>query len=283
MKEELIELLARVIQVLQINESWMTWNLFLAFIPLVLSVWLFRSRRGNGWAWCLGFLVVFACFPENQKYIRTLSFFLISALLSVSFLKLASFATVVILPLIIWMLRSRSGNRFAWWLGFVAFIGFLPNAPYLLTDVIHLIDDIRTIQSVWMITLVVIPLYTLVISAGFEAYVISLINLGYYLQERGKGEWVLKTELIIHALSAVGIYWGRFLRFNTWDFITQPDHLLTKGVEELLGKQPLVIIAITFIILAGLHWLAKRVTLSVIEQTRARMMMRSSRGTKTHW
>jgi branched-subunit amino acid transport protein AzlD len=45
----------------------------------------------------------------------------------------------------------------------------------------------------------------------------------------------------------------------------------------------LVIIAITFIILAGLHWLAKRVTLSVIEQTRARMMMRSSRGTKTHW
>jgi uncharacterized membrane protein len=282
MKEELIELLARVIQVLQINQSWMTWNLFLAFIPLVLSVWLFRSRRGNGWAWCLGFLVLFACLPENQKYIRTLSYFLISALLSVSLLKLVLFATVVILPLMIWMLRSRSGNRFAWWLGFVAFIGFLPNAPYLLTDVIHLIDDIRTVDSVWVITLAVIPLYILVISAGFEAYVISLINLGYYLQQRGKGEWVLKTELIIHGLSAVGIYWGRFLRFNTWDFITQPDHLLTRGVEELMGKQPLVIITITFLILAGLHWLAKRVTLSVIEQTHGRMMMRS-RGTKTHW
>ncbi|WP_415748908.1 DUF1361 domain-containing protein [Calothrix sp. PCC 6303] len=204
-----------------------------------------------------------------------------SAVLSISFLKLLLFSTLVILPLMIWMLRSRSGNRFAWWLGFLAFIGFLPNAPYLLTDVIHLIDDIRTINSVWMITLVVIPLYILVISAGFEAYVISLINLGYYLEQRGKGEWVLTTELIIHALSAVGIYWGRFLRFNTWDFITQPDHLLTKGVEELLGKQPLLIIAITFIVLTSLHWLGKRITLSVIEETRGRMITRS-RSAKTH-
>jgi uncharacterized membrane protein len=283
MKEELIDLLARVIQVLQINESWMTWNLFLAFIPLVLSVWLFRSRRGNAWAWCLGFLVLFACLPENQRYIKALSFFLLSRLLSVSLLKLGLFMALVIFPLMFWIVRSRSGRSFAWWLGFVGFIGFLPNAPYLLTDVIHLIDDIRTIDSVWVITLAVIPLYILVISAGFEAYVISLINLGYYLQEQGKGRWVLRCELIIHGLSAVGIYWGRFLRFNTWDFITQPDHLLTKGVEELLGKQPLVIMAMTFMILTGLHWLAKRVTLSVIEQARGRMVARSSRETKTHW
>lgn len=47
MKEELIELIATVIQVLQVNIRWMTWNLFLAFIPLALSVWLFRSKRGQ--------------------------------------------------------------------------------------------------------------------------------------------------------------------------------------------------------------------------------------------
>jgi uncharacterized membrane protein len=278
MKEELIDLLARVVQVLQINESWMTWNLFLAFIPLVLSIWLFRSQRGKAWAWWLGCLVLFACLPVNQRYIKTLSFFLISKSLSVSPLKLGLFTALVILPLTLWMVQSRSGRKFAWWLGFAGFIAFLPNAPYLLTDVIHLIDDIRTIDSVWIITLIIIPLYILVISAGFEAYVISLINLGYYLQERGKGEWVLGCELIIHGLSAVGIYWGRFLRFNSWDFITQPDHLLTRGVEELLGKQPLVIIMITFIVLAGLHWLAKRVTLSVIAQSRGRMMRNVNRS-----
>ncbi|GAB1541945.1 DUF1361 domain-containing protein [Scytonema sp. NUACC21] len=206
MKEELIELIARVIQVLQINMHWMTWNLFLAFIPLALSVWLFRIKRGRSWVW---------------------------------------------------------------WLGFAVFVAFLPNAPYLLTDIIHLIDDIRKIQSVWMITLVLIPLYVVVILAGFEAYVISLINLGYYLHRIGKSQWILWVEMITHALCAIGVYWGRFLRFNSWDFVTQLDTVLTRGIEEILGKQPLVIIAITFGILAGLHWIMKRVTLGFVRQAKS--------------
>jgi len=199
MKAELIELVSRVIQVLQINMRWMTWNLFLAFIPLVLSLWLFR--------------------------------------------------------------RIKKSRSWVWWLGFAVFYAFLPNAPYLLTDVIHFIDDIRAIQSVWMITLVLIPVYLVVILAGFEAYVISVINMGHYLHRIGKSQWILGMELITHALSAIGIYWGRFLRFNSWDFVTQPDALITQGIEEILGKQPLVIIAISFVILTALHWLMKRVTL----------------------
>lgn len=214
MKEELIELIARVLHVLSINKSWMTWNLFLAFIPLALSVWLFRTRRS--WSW-------------------------------------------------------------VWWLGFLVFYAFLPNAPYLLTDIIHLIDDIRTIQSVWMITLILIPLYLLVILAGLEAYVISLINLGYYLHRIGKSQWILGVELITHALCAIGIYWGRFLRFNSWDFITQPDALLTKGVEELLGKQPLVIIGITFVILLALHWIMKRVTLGFVKPLNKGMVIKAQK------
>ncbi|QIR39191.1 DUF1361 domain-containing protein [Tolypothrix sp. PCC 7910] len=212
MKTELVELLIKLAQVLQINMRWMTWNLFLAFIPLALSIWLFRRNRGRTWVW---------------------------------------------------------------WLGFLVFYAFLPNAPYLLTDVIHLIHDIRTIQSVWMITLVLIPLYILVIFAGFEAYVVSLINLGYYLHRVGKRQWILWVELITHALSAVGIYWGRFLRFNSWDFITQPDAVLTIGVEEIVGKQPLVIIAVTFVILIGLYAIMKRVTLGWVQQRNINIPMNS--------
>ncbi|MEA5580968.1 DUF1361 domain-containing protein [Nodularia harveyana UHCC-0300] len=200
MKEELI---ATFLQILRFNMRWMTWNLFLAFIPLALSVWLFRTQR------------------------------------------------------------RRSG---VWWLGLIVFLAFLPNAPYLLTDVIHFIEDIRRIQSVWMITLVLIPIYLVVILAGFQAYVISLINLGYYLHRIGKSQWILGSELITHLLCAIGIYWGRFLRFNSWDFVTQPDAVLTKGIEELLGRQPLIIITITFVILLGLYWIMKRVSLSFVIQ-----------------
>lgn len=265
MKAELIDLTTRVTQVLQINSKWMIWNLFLAFIPLVMSVWLFRSKRNNIKNWALGLLVLFACIPPNSDYIKIFLIFIKNYITNIS--TLALFSTFGLVPLGIWLAKSKYGRSVAWWLGFVVFYAFLPNAPYLLTDVIHLIDDIRTIQSVWMITLVLIPLYILVILAGFEAYVISLINLGSYLHRIGKSQWIFKVELATHTLSAVGIYWGRFLRFNSWDFITQPDYLLTRGVEELLGKQPLVIIAITFVILTGLHWLMKRVTLGFVRKS----------------
>src|SRR5579883_529247 len=206
MKAEPIQLITRVLQVLRINLGWMSWNLFLAFIPLALSIWLFRTGR------------------------------------------------------------KRS---LLWWVGFLVFYAFLPNAPYLLTDVIHLIQDIRTIQSVWIITLILIPVYLFVILAGVEAYVISLINLGHYLHRIGKSQWIVWVELITHALSAVGIYWGRFLRFNSWDFVTQPDALLTKGVYELMGKQPIVIMAVTFAILTCLYWIMKRISLAFLKPGRS--------------
>ncbi len=205
MKAELMALISTVWDVLRSNSRWMTWNLFLAFVPLALSVWLFRKRR------------------------------------------------------------RRSS---LWWLGFLVFFAFLPNAPYVLTDVIHLVEDIRQINSVWMITLVVIPVYLVFTLAGFEAYVLSLINLGYYLNRLGQSKWVLGVELLTHALCAVGIYLGRFLRFNSWDFITQPDALATSVVEDVLGKRPLVIITITFVVIAGLYWILKRVSLGIFLQKR---------------
>jgi uncharacterized membrane protein len=276
MKIELSELIAKVIQVLQINSKWMIWNLFLAFIPLVLSVWLFRSRRKNLGAWGLGFLALFACVPPNSNYLTSFLKVIISLITKISPLQLGLFFILGFIPVSIWLFRSRYGRSVLWWLGFVLFYAFLPNAPYLLTDVIHLIDDIRTIQSIWIITLILFPLYIFVILAGFQAYVISLINLGQYLHRVGKSQWILGVELITHMLSAIGIYWGRFLRFNTWDFVTQPDYLLTRGVEKLLGKQPLVIIAITFFILAGLHWLMKRVTLGFVRRANDTMNVRRS-------
>jgi len=111
------------------NSRWMTWNLFLALVPLALSFWLFRQR-------------------VKPKHNHSPA------------------------------LTHKVYPHPLWWLGLLVFIAFLPNAPYVLTDIIHLIHDIRRTNSIWVITLVLIPQYLLFIIAGFEAYVISLINLG---------------------------------------------------------------------------------------------------------
>ena len=182
--------------------GWIVWNLFLAFIPLILSLWLFlrRSKR------------------------RTL----------------------------------------LWWIIFVVFISFLPNASYLLTDIIHLIEAIRAGYSIWVTTLIFIPLHLLAIAIGWEAYVISVINQSYYLKQQGAGRFILTSELITHALSAVGIFLGRFRRFNSWDFVTRPNVLLSATIDDLTTKKPLLVIAITFVVLTILYWLTKQITLGTL-------------------
>jgi uncharacterized membrane protein len=187
--------------ILNLSNGFIYWNLFLAFIPLFLSVWLFR----------------------------------LSAVRSIF-----------------------------WWIVFLIFILFLPNAPYVLTDIIHLINLIRRGLTVWIVSLVLIPQYIVFILAGFEAYVISVINLGYYLQKRGLSRYILLFELATHALSSLGIYLGRFQRFNSWDFLNKPDDLIVSSLENITQKFSLFVIFITFIVLTILYWIMKQVTLGLI-------------------
>ena len=150
-----------------------------------------------------------------------------------------------------------------WWFCFLVFISFLPNAPYVLTDVIHLIDDIRKGYSIWIITLALIPLYLLFMFVGFQAYVISLMHMGDYMRRQGWGRFILVSEFVVHALSAIGIYLGRFLRFNSWDIITNTQMLVNSVMEDLMAKRPVLVMLITFVVISGLYWLMKWLTLGV--------------------
>jgi uncharacterized membrane protein len=199
-------ILGHALRVFERHSGWIIWNLFLAFIPLALSFWLFR-RRSN----------------------------------------------------------SRS---LMWWLALIVFIAFLPNAPYLLTDIIHLIRATRSGYSVWIIALIFIPLHLFAILSGFEAYVISVINQGHYLQRQGKRQFVLPAELMIHLLSAIGVYLGRFRRFNSWDLVTDPGNVIVLTVDDLTTKFPIAVIAITFIVITVAYWLMKQITLGILLRIR---------------
>jgi uncharacterized membrane protein len=187
-----------------VYSGWIAWNLFLAFIPLVLSFWLFRRKPG-----------------------------------------------------------ARS---LFWWLGFVVFIAFLPNAPYLLTDIIHLIRGTR-ITTTWIIALVFIPLHCLAILMGFEAYVISLLNQEYYLKRLGLKHLVPWANLMMHGLCAIGVYLGRFRRYNSWDLVVDPQDIITT-INDLTHKLPFLVVVITFLILVIFSWLLKQLTLGMILRIR---------------
>jgi uncharacterized membrane protein len=175
------------------------------------------------------------------------------------------FLALIPMVLSFWLFRLRHTSRSPlWWVGLIVFIAFLPNAPYLLTDIIHLINATRSTSSVWVVTLIFIPLHTFAILTGFEAYVISLINQGHYLRRQGAGQYVFWAEIFVHILSAIGIYLGRFQRFNSWDLITNLKGVLIFSLNELTSKFPFVVILITVLVLICLYWIMKQVTLGIV-------------------
>ncbi|WP_264321417.1 DUF1361 domain-containing protein [Zarconia navalis] len=244
----------------------MTWNLFLALLPLALSLWLFDWPRSRFFRWGVVGLTGAMFVGTYLKYPSYLLNMILSVLQNIrtSYLIVAAVMTLLLMGVEILILGKNKSRSVFWWLGFVVFIAFLPNAPYVLTDIIHLIEDIRRDYSAWLITLVLIPQYLVFVGIGFQAYVLSLINLGQYMKHQGLGRFVLAAEFLIHSLCAIGIYLGRFWRFNSWDLVTQLDTVLQKMMNELFDKRPLMILAITFAVIAGLYYLLKWVTESII-------------------
>jgi uncharacterized membrane protein len=174
------------------------------------------------------------------------------------------FLAAVPLALSAWLFIAGRRRSALWWALAATWLAFLPNAPYILTDVIHLVERIRRGNlSIWVITLVLIPQYVLFLLAGFQAYVLSLLRLEGYLRCERFARWSLPIELGIHALSAVGIYLGRFLRLNTWDLVTQPDGVLNDLLRTLFGKQPMLVVAVTFGVLLVLYRLFRLLNLAL--------------------
>ncbi len=268
------------------NLFWMAWNLFLALVPLGMSFWLFHRPRS---LWLrvvtgimLGATFVYG-FPRKGNYWDNL--IKLSDTLSTTYLAFDTIYLILVVALILLLmvldfklLHGRGSRSIAWWLGFAVFILFLPNAPYVLTDIIHLINDIRQYSSVWLITLAIIPEYLLFMVIGFESYVLSLIYLGDYLKRHALGKYILTVELIVHGLSAIGVYLGRFQRLNSWHIISQPDELFRSVMNDLVGKFPLVVIAVTFVVITGLYWIMKQVTLGIMLKSSQRSAVGANGG-----
>jgi len=275
MRSRLLDIFAALDDV---YSGWIWWNLFLAFIPLVLSFVLFRKGAiAQRWLWwacgAVGFIGVLGFVPRYRHYINAGKGWLQAALSGDSTALLSLLALVGVGLTVIgagaWLVRQpptlhKRLQPIVWWLGFAIFVAFLPNAPYLLTDIIHLIRGTSSGEvATWIVALVFIPLHVAAILLGFEAYVLSLLNLSYFLNQRGWSRWILPTELLMHGLSAIGIYLGRFIRFNSWDLVADPSSVLVITLNTLTEKRPLFVMFVTFVILTIFYWIMKQITLGL--------------------
>ena len=114
-------------------------------------------------------------------------------------------------PLAIGAGLFRAGNRrtVGWWLGFGLFVAFLPNAPYVMSDLVHLPADVRAATSMKVVLLGLLPLYACYILAGLQAYVLSLRLLRNYMRTTGSRRSLLAVDVGAAFCAAVGVFLGR--------------------------------------------------------------------------
>jgi uncharacterized membrane protein len=114
--------------------------------------------------------------------------------------------------------QYRAGARAGWKLWTLAglWLLFFPNAPYIFTDLIHL-------NSWWHghywtdLTIILLTAFT-----GFLLGFVSLYLMQSVVADRlGRTAGWLFT-LCVTGLSGLGVYLGRFLRWNSWDVFTHP-------------------------------------------------------------
>lgn len=127
------------------------WNLFLAFVPVLIS---------------------FAMLKFHEK---------------------KSLKTIIFIP------------------GFLLWLLFIPNAPYLVTDLIHL-GESRIIPVLFDVILLFSSAYL-----GMIFFFYSLSHIEEIIKKTISKKWVIFLTVMLILLISFGIYIGRFLRFNSWD------------------------------------------------------------------
>lgn len=99
---------------------------------------------------------------------------------------------------------------------FIVWLAFLPNAPYLVTDLTHL--EYRPPVPLW---------YDIVLLGSFAATGVFFAYASVADVEAAmRGRFGRFTATFVAygalALCGFGIYAGRFLRWNSWDIVTSP-------------------------------------------------------------
>ena len=128
-------------------------------------------------------------------------------------------------------LRFTRRGLFFWPL-VLGWLAFFPNAPYLLTDILHL--QPRADAPFWFDLL-------LLLAFAWTGVFLGLVSLFLMqaLVRRAAGaaaSWAVALGVL--GVSGFGIYLGRFLRWNSWDVFFSPASLLLDILAQL--RHPLL-------------------------------------------
>jgi uncharacterized membrane protein len=106
---------------------------------------------------------------------------------------------------------------------------FFPNAPYIITDLFHFSKDPGV--PYWFDLVLVVSGTWNGMLLGF----LSLMQVEQFLRKKLSGAWATIITILCIFLCGYGIYLGRYLRYNSWDILTNPIELLSAMANHVFS------------------------------------------------
>lgn len=150
--------------------------------------------------------------------------------------------------------KIKKINTFLLIIGFIFWLLFIPNAHYLITDLIHL-DEVKHAPILYDSFLI---FSSALVGLLFGVY--SLSHIENIIKENFS---IKKTKIIMFSiiiLIGFGIYLGRFLRFNSWDFFVnhfslwKEMHIIFSGVNNFYNVLLYTLLFSSFIYVSFEMW-----------------------------
>src|SRR5215213_2367462 len=143
--------------------------------------------------------------------------------------------------------RTRRGFDLTVTVLLVLWLLFFPNAPYLLTDFIHLGEGPAPL---WYDALMLSAFAWTGLLLGFASlYLVQMIV------RRAYGSTVAWLGVLAAlGLASAGVYVGRFIRFNSWDALLHPVHVaevINDQTSEVPARMAEALVGLTGFLLVG--------------------------------
>ncbi len=150
--------------------------------------------------------------------------------------------------------KSAPSARITFIAAFLFWFFFFPNTAYLFTLVRHLVDHCTdyNIHRVCFEEAWKVPLFLFYALMGLPTFVYSLRMMQrVFSQWFGSGRFL---PFFIIPLTALGILFGLFERFNTWDIVTHPLTLVEKTLSYLTQPWSLLDFFVYIFVLSAIYY-----------------------------
>ncbi len=144
----------------------------------------------------------------------------------------ATLATIPAVLAIALFHRRRERATVAWLAGVGLFVLFLPNAPYVITDLIHLRSMLQQNPGTRVSDLVPAGVLALLVVWGVGCYAVALAELDRVLARHPRlARRRVLIRAAIHVACGFGVVLGRIPRLHSWHVVTRP----TATVDGIVG------------------------------------------------